>query len=153
METHNNRVLLIHNQTSPHNDQQPNRSDKISCQTNKFPKSAQDLDLELFRSNCMLYRMQKNWVKSNCWLLIILESFSVQMGWRTKLVIGAAITENHLRKKLSPKPMWAPHLVHFFNGDVLRLREEQGDENGHYDLKAGEEEEEAKLQVAEQRKK
>ncbi|KAE8672658.1 hypothetical protein F3Y22_tig00111835pilonHSYRG00055 [Hibiscus syriacus] len=48
----------------------------------------------------------------------------------------------------SLESMLLPSLVHLFDGDVLRLRDEEVNEDSHDDDKAGEEEEEIELQVA-----
>lgn len=44
--------------------------------------------------------------------------------------------------------MLAPHPIHLFDGDVLRLRHEEECEDGHYKHEGGEEEEEPELEVA-----
>lgn len=45
--------------------------------------------------------------------------------------------------------MLLPHEDHLLDGHILRLREEEGDEDGHDDHPRREQVEEAKLQVAE----
>lgn len=49
-----------------------------------------------------------------------------------------------------PEPMCFPHSVHLFNGHALRLRDEEVDEQRHYDHESSKEKEQAKLQVAKQ---
>lgn len=51
--------------------------------------------------------------------------------------------------ELAPEPVGFPHQDHLFNGDILGLREEKGDEDGHNHHPSSKEVEEAKLHVAE----
>ena len=54
-----------------------------------------------------------------------------------------------MRDVLAPEPMCLPYSVHFFNWDILRLGQEEVNEDGHDNNKASEEQEETKLEVAE----
>ena len=53
------------------------------------------------------------------------------------------------RLKSPPKPMLLPHKCHFFNGNVLGLREDKIDKESHEYHEKGKEDEQAKLQVTE----
>ena len=48
-----------------------------------------------------------------------------------------------------PKPMLLPHKCHFFNGNVLGLREDKIDKESHEYHEKGKEDEQAKLHVTE----
>ena len=53
------------------------------------------------------------------------------------------------RDESGPEGMSAPHTVHLLDGHILRLGQEEVDEERHDDHPTGEEEEDAELEVAE----
>ena len=53
------------------------------------------------------------------------------------------------RHESPPKPMLLPHTCHFLNGNVLGLRQEEIDKEGHEYHEKSKEDEQAKFQVTE----
>jgi len=63
--------------------------------------------------------------------------------------LNTSLVLNAVGDELSPKPVPSPHERHFLDRDVLGLWKEEGDEGGHQEHPATEEEEEAELHMAE----